>query len=399
MFTNITPIEELKQLFVEFLLNNTTEVSKVSDNSTLSGIGYGVSKVGQKAMNEVAIVEAHLFPQEAHGDHLDVIAQTRGIAQRFGASSSSTYLRVVGDNGTVYLAGTHTFSGNAGITFELDADVTIGVHGYAYAKVHSTETGEKANVPSISINKINTEPVGHQYVINEYEAIGGRDIESDNLFRKRILRGANIAARGTLEYITQAFMKVNSDVLRVYHYGYNLSGQVVLGVATQNGIDLTATQLTALLSESEQFFNLTELNAYGTQIFQVEIKNVDYYPLDVSFRVELFPSADPDVVRDSIQMRMSKYLDLRVWDYSQKIEWDDLLEIVKSTTGVKYVPDQYFTPNVDKIVPTSQLPRLRGFLMLDTSGNIIRDASGVLSPSFYPSAPDFSFHQTVLATL
>ena len=69
MITKITTIEEFEQLFVETLLNNTNEVTKVTKHSTLSGISYGVAKVAQKVLKEIALVETHLFPENAYGSH------------------------------------------------------------------------------------------------------------------------------------------------------------------------------------------------------------------------------------------------------------------------------------------------------------------------------------------
>jgi hypothetical protein len=64
--------------------------------------------------------------------------------------------------------------------------------------------------------------------------------------------------------------------------------------------------------------------------------------------VQLNPAYDPDEIRKKIQVAISKYLDPRFFDsVRQKVEWDNLLDIVKNTQGVDYVPDQYFYPRND----------------------------------------------------
>lgn len=395
MITRVSTINELKQIYAEILFNKTDKITKISDQSIVNGVAYGVAKVGQKAMKDIAIVESHLFPDSAFGQHLDDIAQKNGIAPRFGASQSSTYLRLVGAPNTVYQAGVNNFFGN-GVTFELVEDVTIGNEGYVYAKVRSQSLGTKTNVPSLTINKVQPEPSGHVFVTNEYEAVGGRSFEDDTLFRLRIKQGVNIAARGTLEYITQVFLKFNTNILQVYCYGINDQNQTILAIATQNGMDLSQNELNELLINAAPYLSLTDYNYVTNNSIGVQLRNIEYQPIDVSFRAELIQTTSADQIRKEIQVQLSKYLDFRYWNPSQKVEWDDLLQIVKQQPNVRYVADSFFFPNGDISIQPGKLPRIRGFIMLDLDGNLIVDNLGVLDPIFYPNDIDFSFQQTVL---
>jgi len=399
MITTIMTQEELFDLFAETLLNNTSKVTKISRHSALSGIGYGVGAVAQRAMKDIALVESHLLPENAFGSHLDAIAARTGVGARFGASGSSTYIRLVGAVGTTYSKGTHTFSGNHGIVFDLDHSVAIGSAGYTYAKVSSTTTGVGTNVDPLSITTINTAPAGHVYVINEYEATGGRDSESDADFRDRIRSYANIAARGTLAFIHQVMLQTNSDILRVFYQGTNSAGQSILRVATQNGADLSPSELEALASNVQEYVSVADLQPYGSSARGFVIENVQWQPVDISFRVVLQDNADNDEVRKLIQARISKYFDVRSWDANKRVEWDDLLQIVKATTGVKYVLDTFFVPNQDIQVDEGKIPRVRGFLMLDASGALLSGVNGTLNPFYYPIEADFNFQASILRTL
>ena len=59
------------------------------------------------------------------------------------------------------------------------------------------------------------------------------------------------------------------------------------------------------------------------------------------------------------------------------------MQIIKTVRGVKYVPDEYFSPRIDIIPAVNKLPRIKGFIMRDMAGNIIADSSNVLTPVFY----------------
>lgn len=395
--TRVTTINELKQIFVEVLLNKTNKVSKVSSQSVLNGVAFGVAKIAQKALKDIAIVESHLFPNTAYGVILNTVAQNYGVAARFGPSESSTFLRLVGDPGVVYTPGTHVFSGG-GVEFDLEKEITIGDEGYTYAKVRSKVTGVRANVESGAINSISPVPTGHKYVVNEYRAEFGRDAENDQLLRVRIKNGANLAARGTIEYLTQTFNKINPNILGVRYQGISDVGVPVLVVLTQNGIDLNQSEIDDIKGRSEEFLNLSDINPL-TGKSNVEIKNAQYEAIDISFRCDLDSSFNVDTVRQDLQIEISKYLDFRFWIPGSKVEWDDLLQIVKSHVAIKYVPDTQFFPGSDIVTDPLKYPRLRGFLMLNLGGEIIINNSGTINPIYYPATPDFSFQATILSSI
>jgi len=237
-------------------------------------------------------------------------------------------------------------------------------------------------------------------IINEVNAIGGRDEENDESLRKRIKEGPNQFSRDTLKMLEQVFMSYNNKVLSVFHQGTDRNGRILLGLTTVNGVNLNDSELNNLLAFSAKYLTLSEYKPFGSEYEGVLLKNVEVQPLDISFRVDLNPGVDPDQVRRDIQVVISKYLDPTKFDSSkEKVEWDNLLQIVKSTKGVKYVPDQYFYPRIDIPVDTLKVVRLRGFLMLDLQGGVISNFSGTLSPVYYQNVSDFSYQQTVLRSI
>lgn len=383
MITTLNSLSELEQLWNEIFLNKTSKVSDISDNSVLSGVAYGVAKIAQKAQKDIAIIESHILPDSATGSDLDESATLFGIPSRKTATGSSTFVRIIADSGTQYLAVNNIFTSYNGIQFQLEEDVTVGDLGYAYAKVRSIETGVRTNVDPNTVISVTPEPTGHIGVTNEYKAEYGADEENDELFRQRIKKHLNILSRNTVEYITQVFRNINQDILRVFNLGLNETGQRVISIATVNGQALTQTELDDLLSETQSFFSLSDLSRFGKSV-GIKLENVGYTLVDIDFRVQILDNYDTDSVRKQIQVNITKYLDFRNWKDGQKVEWDDLLQIVKDTEGVRYVPDNVFSPSIDIQVTPNTLPRIRGFIMRDLSGNIISDSQGVLAPVFYP---------------
>jgi len=396
---DIRPSTSLERslLFLETLLNTTDKISKVSDNSVVSGVAGGVAKVAGKAEKDIILSISRLFPDNASGSQLDQVALDHGISPRQLALGSSTYVRVTATPGTSYVSSIHKLVSSNGQNFEFEEDFIVPDFGFIYQKIRSLDIGLKTKVDALTISRLTTSPNGHINVINEAPAEGGRDIESDEEFRRRIKEGPNILARGTLSMLEQLFISLNSKVLRLYHHGNDNNGRVILSIATVNGVNLTQPELDSLLESSTKYFTLTEFRPFGSSFDGVILQNIEYQPLDISFRVELEGGVDPDEIRRNIQVIISKYLDPRQFNPSKDlVEWDNLLEIVKNTKGVKYCPDQYFYPRIDIPVNTFMLPRLRGFLMLDLAGSVISNFSGTLSPVYYPNVADFSYAQTVL---
>lgn len=399
MITEILTIQEIKEFVSEILLNKTSKVSKISDDSVLNGLMYGVSKTTQKAIKDIALIESHLFPEYAYGENLDIIARRQGISERYGASKSSTYVRLVGSLGTFYQASTNILKSTNGISFQLENDVTIDSFGYAYAKVQSADIGIKTNVDPLTITKINPQPTGHQYVINEYQAIGGRDIEQDDVFRQRIQEAPNYVASSTISKLTQIFMKINNDVLRVIYGGNDSTGKLILYIVTQNGIDLSDTELDDILVKGQEYLSITEQRIFGLQTLGIVLKNIAYQPIDIDFRVELFNNINPDTWRIDVQTKLSKYFDFRFWDSFTKVQYDDLLLIVKTAKGTKYVTDSYFTPHTDFYIDNGKLPRVRSFIVRSLDGTIIQNITGTLNPVYFTNQPNNDFSTTILSTI
>jgi len=395
MITKITSVDELKQIFLEIFLNKTDKVSDVSDESVLNGIAYGCGKLAQRTLANQAVIEGHIFPDTAYGEYLDQLAVIRGVAPRFGAAVSSTYIRVVADEGTSYIAGTHQFTSTSGIVFIPEESLTVGINGYAYLKVRSLQSGLSANVDALSINKVSPIPQGHINCTNEYAATGGRDQEDDDLFRQRIKENINQLSRTTLSYLEQVFMKINNNVLRLFKGGIDSDGRLNLIVVSVNGQNFSENEFNEILSRSEEFLSLSELLRTSTN-YALKLNNVDWLTVDVEFRVDIDPAYDQDEVRKNIQIQMSKLFDYRFWKYVDKVEWENMLFAAKNVEGVRYVPDTHFFPHSDINVPKYQLPRIRGFVLRDLDGNIIEDNGGVLSEFYYPNEIDLSYSSSVL---
>lgn len=386
-----------KQEFLEVFINGQNKVTKISDNSVVSALSGGVSHIAGRAEKDIFLALAQLFPELADGEGLDQVAANFGVAPRFEAIGSAIFVRVTADPGTKYTPNIHTFKATNGVEFRITEEVTVGLIGYAYVPVASLTSGANTMALAGTITQVTPQPIGHKHVVNEFQAWGGRDRESDESFALRIKEGGNVLAKETLSKMTQIAMFFDPRILRVFHSGINEVGKTVLSIATQNGATLTEPELNALLDNIAPHLSLVDHAPHGRKVYGVTLQNIEYQPIDISFRLELTNARSIDEVRMDIQNRICRFFDLRFFDSSTtKVEWDDLLHIVKQTSGVKQVLDQFFYPRVDVPIDLASLPRLRGFIMMDLTGAVLSNNANTLAPIYYPPQADFAYQNTLL---
>ena len=394
-----TPIERLKELHAKILFSKTDRVSKITDGSVVNGMIFSNAKLAQKALKDISLSASQLFPDTAYGVYLDDIANNYGIPERFGSSGSSMYVRLFGDVGTTYTAFNHNIITDEGVEFEITEDATIGTFGFTYVLARSITSAASANVTAYSATSITNPPTGHNSVVNEYAAWGGRDVESDDDFRERIKDSFNIVSTGTYTKLTIALQQIEPTILRVLSYGLSPNGKLRLAVVSRSGTPFSDSELESLRVQAFEFMSISETNTYYLSNKGVEFVNVEWFPVDISMRVRVDSTYDLDVVRKRMQASISKLFDPRIWNQSKKIEWDDILQVAKRTLGIEYVSDASFIPRVDLPVTPGSLPRVRMFEMRNLDGDLLFSGSDQLSPVDYDQYRDFNFLATVIQAL
>jgi len=387
-----TTINQLKEIYAQFLLNKTNKVTKLAPGSHLNAHAFGVGKVGQKVLKDIAVLESQIFPESAFGEQLDELALRIGVPARFSELNSSTYILLLGTPATVYDSATLTFTGSHGIVFELvDGDATIPAQGFTYARVQSQTSGAAANVDPNTINIIQpSAPAGHDFITNEYVGMGGRDNEEDDLFRRRIRESVNILASGTLAKYEQVLFNENERVLRLFNGGTDSLGKFLFYVAPVDGGTFSVGEFDAMEAALLPFLSLVES---GTGI---TLANITFVPVDVSMRLTLLDNFVADDVRKDMQVRMQRSLDYRRRLSGLDVESSDLLVIAKRTRGIKKLLDEFFFPDADISIEDGELPRIRSFSFFDLDGVLIASSAGD-TPTNFPQQADYVFQQTLIA--
>lgn len=393
MKTKVSSITELKNIATEFILNKTNKLSKLSVGSIFNAVAYGIAKIGQKALREIAVIESQLFPEYAVGTTLDIVAKRYGIFSRFGANQSSVYIYLYANPGTIYDKTTCRFTSNDGVSFTLNNNITIDSNRYAYALATSIERGEKANVSPLSIVSCINAPTGHKFCINTFAAYGGRNVESDDEFRTRIENVNNSISTKTLEYLSQIALNFNSNILKFVHLG-TYQGKTKLGIYTQSGSALSDSELTNLALQMREFLALSDISENLEQ--RVYFANVDYTPIDISMKISYMTDLySIDDIYSAIQKKIISYVDYRYLNTENNISWIDLYELIKNTEGIIDINYGDFLINGGQnnvTINKSLLPRFRQMLIYDLNGNFLLDTEITnYMPFIYPVYRDLNY--------
>lgn len=385
LITEVLTIADLKTLYTETFLNHTSKVSKISDLSVLNAHAFGVAKIFQKDLKDTAILESQIFPELSSGSYLDNAAKLVGTLARLSASASSAYVLVKADPATIYIPGESYFTSSQGVTFNIVDVVIVNTNGYAYIPVVSAASGKNTNVGAFTINRIIAPPSGHKECTNEYEAAGGRDAENDEDFKSRISTYAQFASKSSSENLLNNLRLLNTDILGIKKSGYSEDGKVLISIYNCNGRYFTVDELGNLEDKLGEFMSMSDVDDQAG-VLGVKLRNIEWHQVGgaggIDFRVDILSGFSEVDVRKNIQIQLTKFFDFRFFN-KNKIEWDDLLQLVKSVKGVKYVPDEFFLPHTDSLIEKFKLPRVIKFIMRDMSGSILFNNNSSILPIYY----------------
>lgn len=385
LITEIQTIAELKALYLETFLNHTNKVSKISDLSVLNAHSFGIAKIFQKDLKDAAIIESQIFPELSSGTYLDNAAKLVGAISRLSAAGSATYVLVYADPNTVYTPGESTFTSNQGIVFNILELTIVGTNGYAYIPVRSVSVGANTNVDSFTINRITSAPIGHIACTNEYAATGGRDAENDTDFKLRISTFQQFAAKSSHDNLLTNLRMLNANILDIKRVGYDDYGKILISIIACNGMAFSQDELSMFESQLSDFMTLSDIDNQAG-VIGVKLQNIEWHFVGgnsgIDFRIDIAPGYVESVVRKNIQIQLTKYFDFRFWNRTT-IEWDDLLQMIKNTQGVRYVPDEYFLPHIDNGISSYALPRIKKFIMRTMSGSILYNNDNTILPIYY----------------
>jgi uncharacterized phage protein gp47/JayE len=147
------------------------------------------------------------FVTKSEGIQLDRLSTLMGTS-RIPAASSYATMAISGKPNYVIEEGT-VFSTASGIQFETIAELTLDANGNGTIDAVSTDTGVDTNVTAGSIT-VQANPDSNVFSVSNPEAAtGGRDQETDNEFRQRLVAGSDSTGNATFPSIVAKLLETS----------------------------------------------------------------------------------------------------------------------------------------------------------------------------------------------
>jgi len=388
MLTKIKTIEELKTEFIIALRNNTNLVTKFTSTSVVNAWAYANAKLAQKLNKDIAYVEARLFPEFANSSVLDDISNLNGFPARGLTTQSTVILLFRGNSGTVYNAGFQVRT-SSGYIFTTNDNLILGVNGVGYVVATSVDFGEVVNVGANTITVlVSGAPTGHSSVTNLVRAKGGRDVESDFDYRRRLMGIENLLSKNTIAFYESLIQKFEPNVIRIYPVNHNpASGAFTLRILKNNAATFTSNELATLKTNIQQYVPMAD-----SQTSKLNLDNWSFVEIDIVAVVKETGISSLQKIHEDAQINVQNYFNWSTWKNGAKVEWDDLLEIIKNTTGVEKVLDANFLPRKDIEISLGTMPRLRNLVISNVAGSSINQ---VVSEPIYLTDIDGYYAEVV----
>ncbi|EST12038.1 baseplate J/gp47 family protein [Sporolactobacillus laevolacticus] len=147
------------------------------------------------------------FVTKSEGVQLDRLSTLMGTS-RIPAASSYAPLTITGEPSYVVEEGT-VFATTNGIQFETIAELTLDANGNGTVDAVSTDTGIDTNVAAGSITVQANPDSNVTSVTNAAAATGGRDQETDNEFRQRLVAGSSSTGNATFPSIVAKLLETS----------------------------------------------------------------------------------------------------------------------------------------------------------------------------------------------
>lgn len=224
-----------------------------------------------------------------------------GIQRRIGSRAlvDVTFYKVPSYSQTLIIPSNTRLYSDSGLVFRTLAEVRISQSEFsASVPCQSDKWGSAYNVDPGTINKIEKNFVGLEFLRNEIPASGGSDLESVDEMKVRafeVLSRRNLTTSGDFEAEVRSVIP-DASIVRVLTYeernglSTSLSGNIVICVGDEEGKELSEANLRAVLESMRNRVTLgTNVSLIAPEVIPVDVVVEIYYdPTSLTGSTDLY---------------------------------------------------------------------------------------------------------------
>lgn len=293
---------------------------------------------------EADFVATQGMPQTASGGNLDYFASLKGLS-RVPAKKATGKITFYGADGvtTTIEKGTRCL-GNNGMEYVTTEEKRLtAASGSCTVAAEATVAGDAGCIAIGGIVTMMLPPVGVKSCKNTVPFFGGKDAESDEELRKRVLMSyKTVINGGNKEYYRQLAMSVDSIVAAQVIPKERGAGTVDVIVSTHEYMPASATvaEVQTLMDENREVCT------------DVLVRRPQTVPIGVAATVTAKAGQSQKLICDNVKIELQKYF------VGERLGRDvlrsELEEIIASVSGVaSYVLTQ---PEEDFLIDPNELP-------------------------------------------
>ena len=321
----------------------------INDGGDMALRFYAVAAEMVSLWAECDFVHRQSFPQTATGEYLERHAQMRGI-ERDTAAKAHGSLRfeiTAARSRDVYIQKGVRCMTSSGVEYVTCADAFIRA-GQLCCDVPAEAVcaGKMGNASAEEVNIMQNAPVGIKSVINPMPFTGGRDDESDDELRARIIRSyGSVPNGGNIAYYEKLALGVEGVAAVKVLPRERGRGTVDIIVAADSG-----TPSQTLLDKVSEIMNVRREICVDVDVLAPTTKSVD-----VTAAIKVKPGYTPSAVLQNVRSAVAGYFGGK--GLGKNVLRAELGKLIYSVAGVENYG--ITAPASDVSVAASELPVLR----------------------------------------
>lgn len=356
-------------MIVKSRKNILEEMIKWLRNTGATLTDFNQGGVTRSILNAIAAIIAQLYYylnkvsrdariSTSNGEALDIALAPRSM-KRDQATKASVIVTLIGVGSTLTPKGTR-YATEQGIEFLTTADGTMPSDGNTVdipceAVVAGQDGMVDANTIIVQVDIVE----GITSVTNEAPTEGGFDFEPDEVFRNRGVTQLATLSQGTQASYQAWAREANSDVIRAKaqdgHAGFSRDTIVVHIVKNNSGL-FTESELEGIAQYIQSKAPLDQI---------IVCLNITWSFIVMNAQVRVAKGFSLNDVRANITNNVQLYLDYRIWEWGDDLEWSDLFSLVGTTLGVDEVSLTEFLPSSNVVVGEYSLPKFSSLTVTD----------------------------------
>lgn len=329
--------DQTREVILGRILGIMDQTWDVSEGSFPHAVASAVALEIARAYIRGNDIIQNFFPQHARAGYLNLWGEAIGLP-RILASRSIGTVTFTGTTGTSIPVNTQVAtvsvlgSGSSAVAFITTQAAVIDGSGQVNVPIQSVDTGAHTNVGANQITRLLTAIGGVSSVTNAAQTLGGRDIESDDEYRVRLLSFvANPVAGGNAQdYVTWALEVSGVGSVSVVPLGRG-AGTVDVYILDDN----LALPQQALIDAVQDYIAPAVANEGGGKApigSDVLILAPTTVPIDVSANVTIEAGFVPGDVESAVEANLADFLtNLSIGD---DVIYTHVANVIHDTPGV-----------------------------------------------------------------